>query len=197
MGLVFQFPEYQLFEQDVETDVAFGPLNFKVEKEEALKRAHDALLSVGLNSSYFKRSPFDLSGGEKRRVAIAGILAIQPDILVLDEPTAGLDPIGAQNIMSLVCDLHKNGKTIILVTHDMDLVLRYADRMIVMDEGKIIKDGTPNEVFASLDFNGHIDLPQIYELIAKFKKQGLHLDSNKIKTIDDLVDEVILLKEGK
>ena len=197
LGLVFQFPEYQLFEQDVETDVAFGPLNFKVEKEEALKRAHDALLSVGLNSSYFKRSPFDLSGGEKRRVAIAGILAIQPDILVLDEPTAGLDPIGAQNIMSLVCDLHKNGKTIILVTHDMDLVLRYADRMIVMDEGKIIKDGTPNDVFASLDFNGHIDLPQIYELIAKFKKQGLHLDSNKIKTIDDLVDEVILLKEGK
>ena len=125
VGLVFQFPEYQLFVETVEKDVAFGPKNFGDKNEEALKKAHDALISVGLNEKYFKRSPFELSGGERRRVAIAGILAINPDILILDEPTAGLDANGADAIMSLVKKMHENGKTIILVTHDMELVMKY------------------------------------------------------------------------
>lgn len=196
LGLVFQFPEYQLFEQDVETDVAFGPINFKVEKKEAIEKAHEALLSVGLDQSYFKRSPFELSGGEKRRVAIAGILAIEPKILVLDEPTAGLDPIGAKSIMDLVSKLHKEGRTIILITHDMDLVLNYADRIIVLDNGKIVSDGAPSDVFLSLD-NPSIDLPQIYQIINEFRKYGFDLNQKDIKNIDDLVDCVMKLKEGK
>lgn len=194
LGLVFQFPEYQLFENDVETDVMFGPLNFKVEKNEALKRAHEALSSVGLDESYYKRSPFELSGGEKRRVALAGILAIQPDILVLDEPTAGLDPVGAKSIMTLIKKMHEAGKTIILITHDMDLVLEYADKVVVMNDGQIIKEGKPADVFSSLDESSHIDLPQLYQLINIFKNNGCDLSIKDIKTIDDLVDQLVHIK---
>lgn len=197
LGLVFQFPEYQLFEETVEKDVAFGPLNFKVEKEEAYKRAHEALRACGLDESYFKRSPFELSGGEKRRVAIAGILAINPDILVLDEPTAGLDPSGAKMIMSLVENMHKAGKTIILVTHDMDLVLKYADKMFVLDNGKIISSGKPKDVFKNLENDSHIDLPEIYRLVNLLEKHGLKIDLDEIKNIDDLVACVIKKKGEK
>lgn len=197
LGLVFQFPEYQLFEETVEDDVAFGPLNFKIEKEEAYKRAHNALKAVGLNETYFKRSPFELSGGEKRRVAIAGILAIDPDILVLDEPTAGLDPKGASMIMNLIDTMHKNGKTIILVTHDMDLVLRYADTMVVLDQGKIVSKGKPVDVFNNIKEDSTIDLPQLYEVINMFKKHGVNLDDSEINNLDDLVNCIALRKGNK
>ena len=197
LGLVFQFPEYQLFEETVESDVAFGPLNFKINKEEALNRAHEALKSVGLNETYFSRSPFELSGGEKRRVALAGILAIDPDILVLDEPTAGLDPIGAKTIMDLVAKMHQNGKTIILVTHDMDIVNAYANKMVVLDEGRIVSFGTPKDVFKNLKNNTSIDLPQIYQVINKFNEYGLDIDTSKISTIDELVEYVYKRKENK
>ena len=197
LGLVFQFPEYQLFEETVESDVAFGPLNFKIKKEEALNRAHEALKAVGLNETYFSRSPFELSGGEKRRVALAGILAIDPDILVLDEPTAGLDPIGAKTIMDLVAKMHQNGKTIILVTHDMDIVNTYANKMVVLDEGRIVSFGTPKDVFKNLKNNTSIDLPQIYQVINKFNEYGLDIDASKISTIDELVEYVYKRKENK
>ena len=187
VGVVFQFPEYQLFEETVEKDVSFGPRNFGVNKEEALKKAHEALLSVGLDESFFTRSPFDLSGGEKRRVAIAGILAIEPDVLVLDEPTAGLDPIGQEEIMSLAKKLHDEGKTIIFVTHDMDLVMKYADRAIVMDDGRIVFDDTPAVLFSENRENFSIEIPLIYRYIGELNKKGYKIDIKNIKSVDDLV----------
>ena len=194
VGVVFQFPEYQLFEETVEKDVSFGPRNFGVNKEEALKKAHEALLSVGLDESFFTRSPFDLSGGEKRRVAIAGILAIEPDVLVLDEPTAGLDPIGQEEIMSLAKKLHDEGKTIIFVTHDMDLVMKYADRAIVMDDGKIVFDDTPAVLFSENRENFSIEIPLIYRYIGELNKKGYKIDIKNIKSVDDLV---LAIKERK
>ena len=187
VGVVFQFPEYQLFEETVEKDVSFGPRNFGVNKEEALKKAHEALLSVGLDESFFTRSPFDLSGGEKRRVAIAGILAIEPDVLVLDEPTAGLDPIGQEEIMSLAKKLHDEGKTMIFVTHDMDLVMKYADRAIVMDDGRIVFDDTPAVLFSENRENFSIEIPLIYRYIGELNKKGYKIDIKNIKSVDDLV----------
>src|SRR5690606_4283803 len=135
VGLVFQFPEYQLFEETVEKDVMFGPMNFGVSKQEARQRAREAILMVGLDESILERSPLNLSGGQMRRVAIAGILAMQPDVLVLDEPTAGLDPQGQREMMELFNDLHKKyNKTIVLITHNMNHVLEYAQRVVVMNE---------------------------------------------------------------
>ena len=194
VGVVFQFPEYQLFEETVEKDVSFGPRNFGVNKEEALKKAHEALISVGLDESFFTRSPFDLSGGEKRRVAIAGILAIEPDVLVLDEPTAGLDPIGQEEIMSLAKKLHDEGKTIIFVTHDMDLVMKYADRAIVMDDGRIVFDDTPAVLFSENRENFSIEIPLIYRYIGELNKKGYKIDIRNIKSVDDLV---LAIKERK
>ena len=142
LAIVFQFPEYQLFEETVEKDVAFGLKNYGVKEPEAIKQAHEALKEVGIDESFYKRSPFELSGGEKRRVAIAGIIALNPDILVLDEPTAGLDPLGSKIILSLIEKFNKEGKTIILVTHDMNIVLNYSDHVIVMNDGRVAFEGT-------------------------------------------------------
>ena len=189
IGLVFQFPEYQLFEETVEDDVAFGVKNFGIKEPEALEKAHKALLSVGLNEFYFKRSPFELSGGEKRRVAIAGILAIEPDILVLDEPTAGLDPRGVQEIMALVSKMHEDGKTIILVTHDMDLVLKYCQKVFVLNKGKIAFEGNPNQLFAQNNEELSIEVPALYELARKLNDKGLHLDIENIHSVDDFVKQ--------
>ena len=136
-GLVFQFPEYQLFEETIEKDIIFGPMNFGVDEETAKKIAREMLVKVGLDESYLERSPFELSGGQKRRVAIAGILAMEPDILVLDEPTAGLDPQGTKEMMHLFKDFQQTGKSVIMVTHDMNQVLEYCDHAIVMNHGKI------------------------------------------------------------
>lgn len=189
VGIVFQFPEYQLFEETVEKDVAFGAKNFGATEEEALKKAHEALLSVGIDESYFTRSPFELSGGEKRRVAIAGILVIDPDILVLDEPTAGLDPKGVNEIMSLVEKMHENGKTIILVTHDMDIVMRYAQKVFVMKKGKMVFEGNPYQLFAQDNEELSVEVPALYELARKLKQKGVKLDIEKIKNVDDFIGQ--------
>lgn len=152
VGLVFQFPEYQLFEETIERDIIFGPMNYGVSEEEAIRRAHDVIQMVGLDIEMLGRSPFNLSGGQMRRVAIAGILAMDPDILVLDEPTAGLDPRGQFEIMEMFYKLNKEyGKTIVLVTHDMDLVAKYAEEVIVMNKGGLTIKGTPKNVFKQVD----------------------------------------------
>jgi len=190
LAIVFQFPEYQLFEETVEKDVAFGAKNFGASKEEALKKAHQALISVGLDESYFKRSPFELSGGEKRRVAIAGILAIEPDILVLDEPTAGLDPKGATDIMSLVEEMYNQGKSIILVTHDMDLVLKYCQKVFVLKEGLLVFEGTPGDLFRDGESNFSIEIPLLFQYAKKLKNRGLPIDINCIKETQDLIKQI-------
>ena len=146
LSLVFQFPEYQLFEETVEKDVAFGLRNFGYKEKEALEEAHKALLAVGLDEKYFKRSPFELSGGERRRAAIAGIIAINPDILVLDEPTAGLDLKGSRDVMSLVTKMYESGKTILMVTHDMELVMKYCKAVYVLKDGKLDAFGSHEEL---------------------------------------------------
>ena len=147
VGLVFQFPEYQLFETSVIRDVMFGPINFYNDEEKAKEMAIDALNKVGINESYYERSPFELSGGEKRKVAIAGVLASNPDIIIMDEPTSSLDSDASKEIMNLVCKLKHEGKIVIVISHDTDLCYEYADRVIVMHEGKIVKDGCPDLVF--------------------------------------------------
>ena len=190
LSLVFQFPEYQLFEETVEKDVAFGLKNFGVKNDEAIELAHKALLSVGLGEKYFKQSPFELSGGEKRRVAIAGILAINPDILVLDEPTAGLDVAGAHDVMSLVEKMHKDGKTIIMVTHDMDLVMRYCNLVYVLKDGRLAYQGPVDQLFDSIDTSSSIEIPQLYLLAQKLKERGAPIDIKKITNVDDLVEQV-------
>jgi len=190
LAIVFQFPEYQLFEETVEKDVAFGAKNFGASKEEALKKAHQALISVGLDESYFKRSPFELSGGEKRRVAIAGILAIEPDILVPDEPTAGLDPKGATDIMSLVEEMYNQGKSIILVTHDMDLVLKYCQKVFVLKEGLLVFEGTPGDLFRDGESNFSIEIPLLFQYAKKLKNRGLPIDINRIKETQDLIKQI-------
>jgi len=190
VGIVFQFPEYQLFEETVEKDVAFGPKNFGLSKERALEKAHEALLSVGLDESYFKRSPFDLSGGEKRRVAIAGILAIEPDILVLDEPTAGLDPIGSKVIMSLLCKLHEQGKTIILVTHDMDVVNDYVEHVYVLKDSLLAYEGKPKDLFTHDNEELAIETPTLYEIANKLVSKGFNIDIKNINKVDDLIKAI-------
>ena len=152
VGLVFQFPEYQLFEETVEKDIMFGPMNYGVSEEESRQRAHDVIRLVGLDEEVLQKSPFNLSGGQMRRVAIAGILAMNPDVLVLDEPTAGLDPQGQHEMMEMFKTLHQEyGKTIVLVTHDMNLVAEYAQEMIVMHRGVMKLKGTPQQVFKEVE----------------------------------------------
>ena len=190
VGLVFQFPEYQLFEETVEKDVAFGPKNFGAKSEEALNKAHEALAKVGLDESYYKRPPFELSGGEKRKVAIAGILAIDPDILIFDEPTVGFDPASAKELMSLIVDFHKQGKTIIIITHDMNLVNQYAKKAFLLDQGKMVFEGTPAELFVHVRDYDRLDIPQVIRLALALKEKGMDLDINQIRTIDDLVEQI-------
>ena len=190
VGLVFQFPEYQLFEETVEKDVAFGVKNFGVKGEEALNRAHEALKQVGLDESYFKRAPFDLSGGEKRKVAIAGILAIDPDILIFDEPTAGFDPQSSKDLMNLITEFHKNGKTIIIITHDMDLVNTYTKRVVMLERGQVTFDGTPNELFGYIKGYDRLDTPSVIKVAEKLKEKGMDIDINEIHTNEDLVEAI-------
>ena len=190
LSLVFQFPEYQLFEETVEKDVAFGLMNFGYKQNEAIELAHKALLSVGLDEKYFKRSPFELSGGERRRVAIAGILAINPDILVLDEPTAGLDVKGSKDIMSLVKQMHEDGKTIIMVTHDMDLVLRYTEQCFVLKDGKVTFSGSTNQLFDTISDDSAIEIPPLFKLAKKLKDRGAPINIENIKNTEDLIKQV-------
>ena len=187
VGLVFQFPEYQLFEETVEKDVAYGVKNFGVKGEEALNRAHEALKQVGLDESYYKRAPFDLSGGEKRKVAMAGILAINPDILVFDEPTAGFDPQSSKELMELICEFHKQGKTIIIITHDMDLVNTYTKKVFMMEQGKLAFQGTPSDLFSFIKGYDRLDIPSVIKVAEKLKEKGMDIDPTKIHNNADLV----------
>lgn len=174
VGLVFQFAENQIFEETVLKDVAFGPQNFGVSREEAETIAREKLALVGIDESLFERSPFELSGGQMRRVAIAGILAMEPRILVLDEPTAGLDPIGRKELMNLFKKLHQDGITIVLVTHLMDDVAEYADQVYVMEKGRLVKSGEPSFIFQDIDFMEKIQLgvPKITRFAQKLIKRG-------------------------
>lgn len=194
-GVVFQFPEYQLFESTVEKDVMFGPKNFGAKDEEASAKAHKALEMVGIPSSYYQKSPFELSGGEKRRVAIAGVLAMEPRVLVLDEPTAGLDPQGTREIMQLFKTIHESGVTIILVSHDMDIVLEYAKDVIVMENGNIVKKTTPIELFNDPNFESYsLDMPLVYKFAKALKDKGMNIKLESITNIETLVKAI---KEGR
>ena len=199
VGLVFQYPEHQLFEIDVLTDVCFGPQNQGLTKEEALIRAKEALRLAGLDESYYKRSPFELSGGQKRRVAIAGVLAMEPEVLILDEPTAGLDPRGRDEILDQISRLHRERHmTIILVSHSMEDVARYADRLLVMNHGKKVFDGTPREVFShykELEAMG-LAAPQVTYLVHDLKAQGIAIDES-ITTVEEAREAILTLWRNK
>lgn len=191
VGVVFQFPEYQLFEETIEKDIIFGPINFGIDENTAKKNAVQALKAVGLDESYLDKSPFDLSGGQKRRVAIAGILVMEPDILVLDEPTAGLDPQGAREMMELFKRLHEQGTTILLVTHDMNQVLYYCDHAVVMSEGQVVKQGTVAGIFAEPKYLADlsIELPLMTQLINELNEKGFHLDPT-ISSMEQLINAI-------
>jgi len=195
-GLVFQFPEYQLFEESVLKDVSFGPKNFGATDEEAEQMAKDALALVGLDDSYLPRSPFELSGGEKRRVAIAGIIALNPSVLILDEPTAGLDPQGEKEMMELFKKINDAGKSVILVTHNMDIVLKYVDEVVVMQEGKLLKQTTPLKLFQDEKFltTTAIEPPFVFKAAKALINNGLNLDLNNVKDIPTLVKEIKRIK---
>ena len=181
VGLVFQYPEHQLFEIDVFSDVCFGPKNLGLEKKEVELRAYAALKQVGIADEYFYQSPFDLSGGQKRRVAIAGVLAMKPEVLILDEPTAGLDPKGRDEILEQIAKLRKEtGMTVILVSHSMEDVAKYVDRIIVMNKGKIMYDDVPKEVFRHYKELEEVGLaaPQITYIMQELRAKGLRVDTD-------------------
>lgn len=201
VGIVFQFPEHQLFEETVEKDICFGPMNFGISEEEAKKMAREALTLVGLNEDFLQRSPFDLSGGQMRRVAIAGVLAMQPEVLVLDEPTAGLDPRGRTEIMEMFYSLYKNyGISIVLVTHSMEDASKYADNIIVMHKGTVYKHGTPREIFASPEelIKIGLDVPETVRFQLKLEeKTGVRIASEPCLSIEELTENILaFLKRG-
>ena len=183
VGLVFQFAENQIFEETVLKDVAFGPQNFGVSEEDAEKIAREKLALVGIEESLFDRSPFELSGGQMRRVAIAGILAMEPSILVLDEPTAGLDPLGRKELMNLFKKLHQSGMTIVLVTHLMDDVAEYANQVYVMEKGRLVKGGKPSDVFQDVVFMEEVQLgvPKITAFCKRLVDRGVAFKRLPIK----------------
>lgn len=183
VGLVFQFAENQIFEETVLKDVAFGPQNFGVSEDEAEKIAREKLAMVGIDESLFNRSPFELSGGQMRRVAIAGILAMEPGILVLDEPTAGLDPLGRKELMNLFKKLHQSGMTIVLVTHLMDDVAEYANQVYVMEKGRLVKGGKPSDVFQDVVFMKEVQLgvPKITAFCKRLADRGVAFKRLPIK----------------
>ena len=197
VGIVFQFPEAQLFEETVEKDIAFGPKNFGVSEEEALKIAAEVVKTVGLPEEVLKKSPFDLSGGQMRRVAIAGVLAMKPEVLVLDEPTAGLDPKGRLEMMEMFYKLNKEQHmTIVLVTHQMNDVSDYADHVIVIESGNVVKEGSPKEVFsdASWLLEKQLGVPTTLAFVEKLKEKGWSTDKMPL-TLDELVEAILEERE--
>ncbi len=199
VGLVFQYPEYQLFEADVMTDVCFGPKNQGLSPEECRERAMEALKLVGLKEKYYQSSPFELSGGQKRRAAIAGVLAMRPKVLVLDEPTAGLDPKGRDEILGQIASLHKaSGLTVILVSHSMEDIARYADRIIVMDHGKVRYNDTPKHVFThymELEKMG-LAAPQVTYIMHDLREHGLSVTTD-VTTVEEAADQIMQALEMK
>lgn len=192
VGIVFQYPEYQLFETTVLKDVCFGPKNLGISEEESKRKAEEALRLVGLDEKYWQHSPFELSGGQKRRAAIAGVLAMEPEILILDEPTAGLDPKGRDEILGVIKKLNEEKETtIILVSHSMDDVAEYVDRIIVINDGDIMYDDTPVNIFQMVDELEAIDLaaPQITYILRDLNRMGLNVGTGIIR-IDDAVQTI-------
>lgn len=193
VGLVFQYPEHQLFEVDVFTDVCFGPKNLGLPKEEIEARAYEALKLVGLKEKYYRKSPFELSGGQKRRAAIAGILAMKPDVLVLDEPTAGLDPKGRDDILDQIALLHATQKiTVVLVSHSMEDIARYVERIIVMNHGQVLFDDTPREVFGHYRELEGVGLaaPQVTYLMHELAEKGWKVDPS-VTTVEEAAAEIL------
>ena len=197
VGLVFQYPEYQLFEETVGKDIAFGPNNLGLDQAEIDRRVLHAMSQVGLDAQLAEKSPFELSGGQKRRVAIAGVLAMQPSILVLDEPAAGLDPAGRREMLELIRDIHKTGETIVMVSHSMDDVGRYCDRLFVLSHGEIAFHGTPAEVFVHADELKAIglDVPECAKLAARLREAGFDMPEGVYREED--VIRAILENVGK
>lgn len=198
VGLVFQYPEYQLFEETVYKDIAFGPKNMGLGAEEIDRRVRDAATFVGLHETLLDKSPFELSGGQKRRVAIAGVIAMEPKVLVLDEPTAGLDPQGRDAILAQIQAYHRaKGAAVVLVSHSMEEIARNVDRIVVLSDGKVYMEGTPKQVFArahELEQVG-LDVPQVTKVAAALKARGLDIDT-AVYTVEALEQKLLSLKGG-
>ena len=199
VGLVFQYPEYQLFEETVYKDIAFGPKNMGLEGEEIDRRVRQAAAFAGLDEDMLERSPFELSGGQKRRVAIAGVIAMEPKVLILDEPTAGLDPRGREAILAQLRAYHEQkGNTIILVSHSMEEIARNVDRIVVMSHARKLMDGTPEEVFSRAGelLQVGLDVPQVTKVAMELQKRGL-LQESSVYTIEELARRLLTLKGGE
>ena len=199
VGLVFQYPEYQLFEETVYRDIAFGPSNMKLSKEEIDERVREAAAFTGVEEALFERSPLELSGGQKRRIAIAGVIAMRPEVLILDEPTAGLDPAGRTQILDNIFRYReKSGATVLIVSHSMDDVARFAERIIVFDDGGIAMDGTPDEVFSRSQELVEIGLsvPKAAELALALRRRNIPIPES-VFTHEQLLDALLKAREGK
>lgn len=199
VGIVFQFPEHQLFEETVLKDICYGPMNFGVSEEDAIRRAKELIVKVGLSEEVLTKSPFDLSGGQMRRVAIAGVLAMNPEVIVLDEPTAGLDPRGQREIMDMFYELHKEkGLTTILVTHSMEDAAHYAEEIVIMQKGRLKRKGSPEEIFSSADelFEMGLDVPDVVRFQYQFEhKSGKKLPKTCL-TIEELASAIRTVSDG-
>ena len=198
VGLVFQYPEYQLFEETVYKDIAFGPANQGKTGDELDYAVREAAKLVGIRDDQLEKSPFELSGGQKRRVALAGVLAMEPEVLVLDEPTAGLDPAGRENLMANIRDYHRNkGKTIILVSHSMDEIARNVDRILVLKNAHVLMQGMPAEVFARGEelLSAGLDVPQITRIAMELKRRGVDIDP-AVYTVEALERQLLALRKG-
>ncbi|RBP01992.1 energy-coupling factor ABC transporter ATP-binding protein [Rossellomorea aquimaris] len=199
VGIVFQFPEHQLFEETVLKDICYGPMNFGVSEEDAIRRAKELIVKVGLSEEVLHKSPFDLSGGQMRRVAIAGVLAMNPEVIVLDEPTAGLDPRGQREIMDMFYELHKEkGLTTILVTHSMEDAAHYAEEIVIMQKGRLKRKGSPEEIFSSADelFEMGLDVPDVVRFQYQFEhKSGMKLPKTCL-TIEELASAIRTVSDG-
>ena len=199
VGLVFQYPEYQLFEETVYADVAFGPKNMGLDKDEIDRRVRENCRIVGLSEDVLEKSPFELSGGQKRRVALAGIFAMEPEVMVLDEPMAGLDPAGCEEVFRYIKDYHeKHGTTILFVTHSMEYAAQMAERIVVMDQGRILMDGTPREVFARADelMEAGLDVPQVTRVFLELQRRGVQVDP-AVYTVEQAAAQLRALKGGE
>ncbi|VEU70013.1 energy-coupling factor transporter ATPase [Mycoplasmopsis glycophila] len=197
IGIAFQFAEYQLFKATIKEDIAFGPIAYGMSKEEAYKKAEEALELVGLKSEYLERSPFELSGGQKRRVALAGLLAMDPDFLIVDEPTSGLDPQGVVEILDILTDLNKKGKTIINVSHDLDKILERSHRVLLFKKGELILDGSPYQVLNDVKLlkDNNLQPPKILEFVHELRERGLPI--GEIHSMEELVDEINRIRKER
>ena len=198
VGLVFQYPEYQLFEETVYKDIAFGPKNMGLDEADIDRRVRDAAAFVGLTEAMLDKSPFELSGGQKRRVAIAGVIAMEPEVLVLDEPSAGLDPQGREELLANIRAFHRErGTTVVLVSHSMEEIAKNVDRIVVLSDSHVLMSGTPREVFAHGDelMSAGLDVPQVTRIAMALRERGLAI-SPAVYTVDELSRELVALKRG-